>query len=136
MFVCVCMTWNMLVTQAAYSFAQAQGGRIGEISPLVQPYQQSQGEALLLAVSQRAIQWVAGQAPRSGWELLLRCQRLAGQLLHNLLLLLCILQHACNKIGAQPSLWLCCAPSNASLYQSWWSSLEHSSPPRECVLVE
>lgn len=40
------MTWNMLVTQAAYSFAQAQGGRIGEISPLVQPYQQSLGAAL------------------------------------------------------------------------------------------
>lgn len=116
------MTWNMLVTQAAYSFAQAQGGRIGEISPLVQPYQQSLGEALLPAVSQRAIQWVAGQAPRSGWELLLRwrarCQRLAGQLLHYLFLLLCILQHACNKIGTQPSRWLCCASPNASLHQS------------------
>lgn len=82
MFVCVCMTWNTLVTQAAYSFAQAQGRRNGEISPLAQPYQQSLGEALLLAVSQRAIRWAAGQAPRGGWELLLRwcagCQRLAG----------------------------------------------------------
>ena len=45
------MTWNMLVTQAARSFAQAWVGRTGEISPLVQPYQQSLGKALLLVVS-------------------------------------------------------------------------------------
>lgn len=46
------MTWNVLVAQAGYSFAQARGRRAGEISPLDQPYQQSPDEALSLALSQ------------------------------------------------------------------------------------
>ena len=99
--------------------------------PLVQPYQQSLVKAIPLAVSQWAGQWVAGEAPRRGWELMVRwcgwwggvvgTQRSAGQMLHYFH---CCMHCSVHVTGLKPSHLRGCALSLQKPpfhYQSWWS---------------
>lgn len=98
------MTWNMLVTQAVYSFAQAWGARTGKSPFWFNLINKTRVKSFCqLHPSESASGWQGGSVEGWGcwWGGVVGIWRLAGQMCHQLFLLLCMLPPACCRNWTQ-----------------------------------
>lgn len=114
------MTWNMLVTQAAYSFAQVRGRRIGKISlwfSLIDKAWSKPSHWLYPSGRPGRPLGGAGSWWRSDVDGEVVWSVARGQLVRYSIILIVAhaLQHARNRAWTQPSEGLCSVPSKAAL---------------------